>query len=215
METFTFLGCGNNALSMFVEILVSKYGTDIEIEIVKNIAIEDETPFLPDGIVAREYWYGDFIFSADKRYLIGVNKPLAKKAVFDFFLSKAIIEFDNYGQLIHPRAVISSTTKLGKGVIVNPGSITAPFAQLGNLVTVNRNVTIGHHTTIEDFSTLHPGVNVAGHCKIGSCVTIGMGANIVDGITIGDNATVGAGSLVTRNVPPGVVVYGVPAKERN
>jgi len=215
METFTFLGCGNNALSMFIEIIVPKYGKDFTLEIVKNIIVDDPTPFLPEEISCTEYWFEDFKYLSGKNYLIGVNKPLAKKAVFTFFLQQATIELSSYKQLIHPSCILSSTTMLGSGVIINPGSITAPFAQLGDLVTVNRNVTIGHHTTIDDFSTLHPGVNIAGHCKIGKCVTIGMGANIVDDITIGDYSVVGAGSLVTKDVPAETVVYGVPAKERS
>ncbi len=41
---------------------------------------------------------------------------------------------------------------------------------------------------------------------------IGTGAVIMCGITVGEQATVGAGSVVTRDVPPGAVVAGVPAK---
>jgi len=42
--------------------------------------------------------------------------------------------------------------------------------------------------------------------------TIGTGATILGGITIGERAFVGAGSVVTRDVPPGAVVAGNPAK---
>jgi sugar O-acyltransferase (sialic acid O-acetyltransferase NeuD family) len=215
METFTFLGHSNNSLSMFIEILVSLYGNNFTIEIVNNIPIEDETPFMPNGIITSEHWHNDFVWSSGKNYLIGVNQPLAKKSVFDFFRSKASIQFTSYRQLVHPGAIISSTSTIGNGVIINPGCISAPFSQLGNLITVNRNVTIGHHTTIDDFTTINPGVNIAGHCTIGKGVTIGIGANIIDGITVGENAVIGAGSLVTRDVPSNVVVYGVPAKEKS
>jgi UDP-2-acetamido-3-amino-2,3-dideoxy-glucuronate N-acetyltransferase len=42
--------------------------------------------------------------------------------------------------------------------------------------------------------------------------SIGSNATILCGITIGENALVGAGAVVTRNVPPGAVVAGNPAK---
>ncbi|HVP37713.1 MAG TPA: acyltransferase [Candidatus Saccharimonadales bacterium] len=42
--------------------------------------------------------------------------------------------------------------------------------------------------------------------------SIGSGAVILCGVTIGEQAMVGAGAVVTRDVPPGAVVMGVPAR---
>jgi acetyltransferase-like isoleucine patch superfamily enzyme len=42
--------------------------------------------------------------------------------------------------------------------------------------------------------------------------SIGSGAVIMCGVTIGEKAMVGAGAVVTRDVPPGAVVVGVPAR---
>jgi len=42
--------------------------------------------------------------------------------------------------------------------------------------------------------------------------SIGSGSTILGGLTIGRNAMIGAGSVVTRNVPPGAVVAGNPAR---
>ncbi|HLV31882.1 MAG TPA: acyltransferase [Chitinispirillaceae bacterium] len=42
--------------------------------------------------------------------------------------------------------------------------------------------------------------------------SIGTGAVIICGITIGENALVGAGAVVTKNVPDGATVVGVPTK---
>jgi acetyltransferase-like isoleucine patch superfamily enzyme len=42
--------------------------------------------------------------------------------------------------------------------------------------------------------------------------SIGSGSTILCGITIGEHALVGAGSVVTRDVPPGCIVAGNPAR---
>jgi acetyltransferase-like isoleucine patch superfamily enzyme len=42
---------------------------------------------------------------------------------------------------------------------------------------------------------------------------IGANATILPGKEIGEDALVGAGSVVTKNLPPGKVYAGVPAKE--
>lgn len=47
---------------------------------------------------------------------------------------------------------------------------------------------------------------------IGQDVWIGMGAIILPGVTLGDGSIIGAGAVVTSDVPPGVVVSGVPAR---
>ena len=43
-------------------------------------------------------------------------------------------------------------------------------------------------------------------------VTIGAGASLLPGVVIGENSVVGASALVTKDVPAGKVVMGIPAK---
>lgn len=51
-----------------------------------------------------------------------------------------------------------------------------------------------------------------GPIHIGDRVFIGQRAVVLGGVSIGDGATVGAGAVVTRDVPPGATVAGVPAR---
>lgn len=48
--------------------------------------------------------------------------------------------------------------------------------------------------------------------RLGRDVWVGSNATILPGVSIGDGAVVGAGAVVTRDVPPDVVVAGVPAR---
>lgn len=58
----------------------------------------------------------------------------------------------------------------------------------------------------------HPDFDCFGKVNIGDYVYIGTNALIMPGVTIGDNALVAAGSVVTKSVPPRMVVAGNPAR---
>lgn len=56
-------------------------------------------------------------------------------------------------------------------------------------------------------------LDIFGSIMIGNNVMIGTGAIIMPNVHIGDNSIVAAGAVVTKDVPPGTVVGGVPAKK--
>ena len=76
---------------------------------------------------------------------------------------------------------------------------------------LNLKVTVSHDCVIGDFVEVSPGVNIAGNCNIGNGVNIGTNATVIPKITIGVNSIIAAGAVVTKNVPPNVMVAGVPA----
>lgn len=59
---------------------------------------------------------------------------------------------------------------------------------------------------------LHAGVNKYGRIRICRRAFVGARAIVLPGVTVGERSIVGAGSVVTRDVPPNVVVAGVPAR---
>jgi acetyltransferase-like isoleucine patch superfamily enzyme len=52
-----------------------------------------------------------------------------------------------------------------------------------------------------------------GAIQIGSDVFIGARAMVLKGVSIGDGAVVGAGAVVVKDVPPGMIVAGNPARQ--
>jgi serine acetyltransferase len=75
------------------------------------------------------------------------------------------------------------------------------------LTVIGDRVRLHHNTTI---GVARPGGNPP---RIGNNVVIGANAVVIGAITLGDGAIVAAGSVVIRDVPPGSVVAGNPAKE--
>jgi sugar O-acyltransferase (sialic acid O-acetyltransferase NeuD family) len=115
--------------------------------------------------------------------------------------------------VVHPRAHISPSARLGAGCIVAPGAVVGAETVIGEHALVSRGALVGHHVSIGAFVSLLPGVNVGGHVEMGNRATIGMGAVITNGTRIGADATVAAGAVVLSEVASGSRVQGVPARE--
>lgn len=117
-----------------------------------------------------------------------------------------------FATLVHPTARVSSRSTLAAGTIVSAGVVVGTRTSIGRHVILNRGVLVGHHTTIGDHVSLLPGANVAGNVRIGDAAFVGMGAMVLDNLIVGARSVVAAGSVVTRDVPDGVQVRGVPAR---
>ena len=99
-----------------------------------------------------------------------------------------------------------------KNVFINSG---CKFQDQGG-VYIGENSLIGHNVILATLNhEMDPYHRADLHPKpihIGKRVWIGSGSILLPGITIGDNSVVGAGSVVTKDVPPNVIVAGNPAK---
>ena len=126
------------------------------------------------------------------------------------------------------------------GCTIGDGSHIGPFVEIQRGVVVGRNCKISSHSFLCEGVTLEDGVFI-GHgvmftndrlpravnedgtlktaadwtcvpSRVGAGAAIGSNAVILPGVTIGSGAMVGAGAVVTRDVPAGAIVIGVPAR---
>jgi sugar O-acyltransferase (sialic acid O-acetyltransferase NeuD family) len=120
---------------------------------------------------------------------------------------------ERFATLVHPQASVSPSAKLGRGVYVSFGCSVGGNVVTGDHVSFSPGSTIGHDSKIADGALLAPGAIISGFVEVGRCAYIGAGAMIKQRVKIGDGALVGMGAVVTRDVAPGAVVVGNPAKQ--
>lgn len=121
------------------------------------------------------------------------RRGLRWPARFLSYLGRALTNID-----IHPGATIGRRFFIDHGA----GVVIGETAEIGDDVTLYHGVTLGGTSWTK--GKRHP--------TLKDGVLVGAGAKILGPITIGVNARVGANSVVTKNVPGGMTVVGIPGR---
>lgn len=101
---------------------------------------------------------------------------------------------------IHPGA------KIGRNLFIDHGfTVIGETAEIGDDVTIYQCVTLGGTNPADG----QPGKR---HPTILSGAVIGSGAQVLGPVTVGERARIGANSVVTKDVPEGATMVGIPAR---
>ena len=121
--------------------------------------------------------------------------------------------------------VIREACEIGDDVSIWSNSVVDYGCRIGDRVKIHCNCYVAQFTFIEDDAFLAPGVTIANDlfpwsevsakamCGpwIGAGAQIGANVTLLPFVRIGKGAVIGAGSVVTRDIPAGLVAYGNPA----
>lgn len=183
----------------------------------KVVALVDNdanaTPALPDvplllGLTGLDSWMADQSRTLCALVAIGGARGRDRLAI------QAELDVRGIARpvLVHPRAWVADTARLGRGTQVLANAIVAAGARVGDACIINHGAQVDHECRLGDGVHIAPGATLCGLVDIGDGAMVGAGAVVLPRVKIGADSIVGAGAVVTCDVPPKATVYGTPAR---
>ncbi|MDD3312095.1 acetyltransferase [Pseudodesulfovibrio sp.] len=176
----------------------------------------DPMGFLAPGTGAGEPFRGLAVLGRDPADVTGhdgvvlaVGDNRARAALAEDYARRGVA----FVPAVHPSAIVAPDAELGPGCVICAGAVVGAGARIGAHAILNTGCSVDHDCVVGACCHVAPGARLAGAVTLGTGAFIGIGACVIQGRTIGDWATAGAGAAVVRNVRPGAVVVGVPARE--
>lgn len=114
--------------------------------------------------------------------------------------------------IVHRSAVVSPWARLADGVQILAGAIVNVQATVAENAIVNAGAIVGHDAVIGAHVHVASGAVIGGGAVVGDGAHIGSGATLLEGRRVGAGVIVGSGAVVTRDIPDGMQVIGVPAR---
>ncbi|GLR85467.1 acetyltransferase [Bradyrhizobium iriomotense] len=162
-----------------------------------------ELPYLGTDEVAPNYPHVAFV--------IGIGTLQAGPARAQM-VGRMLVK--RWASVIHPRAIVSPSARIGMGTVILPGAIVNARAVIGDHCIINSGAIVEHDVRIGHCTHLSPGAVAGGGTEIGDNCFVGLGSRVRDHIAIGNDTSIAMGSVVTASCPEGSVLSGVPAKPR-
>ncbi len=117
------------------------------------------------------------------------------------------------GVILHP---YGGSIRLARNIFVGPCTVIYGHGGVtigaDTLIAMNCRILSSNHTIAPFATPIRSQPDVLRPTGIGRDVWLGAGVTVLGGVTIGDGCIVGAGAVVTKDLPPGAIAHGTPAK---
>ncbi len=138
-----------------------------------------------------------------------VRVSALRRQLYERFKSRGYF----FERVSHISAVVAPGTVLGEGAQIMAGAVLQTGCRTGENVIINTHAAVDHDCIIGSHAHISPGAVLCGNVEIGQGSHIGAGATVIQGVRIGCNCMIAAGAVVVRDVPDGLAVAGLPARE--
>src|SRR6185295_13609156 len=106
--------------------------------------------------------------------------------------------------------IIEDDVEIGANVTIDRATLNSTV--IGSGTKIDNQVQIGHNVVMGRNCLIAGQTGISGSVRLGDGVTFGGRVGVTDHVEIGANASVGIMSLVTKNIPEGQAVGGIPAR---
>lgn len=113
---------------------------------------------------------------------------------------------------VSSKAFVWRNVEIGENCFVFENNVIQYHVSIGDNVVLWSGNHVGHRTRIEDNCFVSSHVVISGYCEIGTNSFLGVNCCIGDFRKVGADCIVGAGAVVVKNLEPGQVYVGNPAR---
>lgn len=150
----------------------------------------------------------DYAIESQDRLVMAIGDPVKRAEL----IRKMEARGGRFMTVTHPTAYVAANATVGNGCIVGPFCAVGSNAKVGAHVMLTWYSSLAHDAVCHPFAVLSPYSTANGAAVIEEGVFLGTHAVIHPMIRVGAWSKVASGSVVYRDVPPGSLALGNPAK---